>query len=78
MVTGHDIKLNSSTTSVALTLTIVLQNLPTSIVIAKSGLSNMTANYLTTRTRCRDQANPVPCKRGPIAIGYCVHIISSA
>ena len=28
---GHDIKLNSSTTSVALTLTIVLQDLTTSI-----------------------------------------------
>ena len=38
---GHDIKLNSSTTSVALTLTIVLavlQNLTTStVVIEKSG-----------------------------------------
>ena len=35
---GHDIKLNSSTTSVVLTLTIVLQNLTTSqqVVIEKS------------------------------------------
>ena len=56
---GHNIKLNSSTTSVALTITIVLQNLTTS-----SHKKVVRANILppNTRTRCRDQANPVPCK----------------
>ena len=57
---GPNIKLNSSTTSVALTLTIVLQNLTTS-----SHKKVVRVNILppNTRTRCRDQANPLPCQR---------------
>ena len=61
---GHDIKLNSSTTSVALTPTIVLQNLTTSSH-RKSGESKYDRKLpeldVVTNT---DQGNPVPCKRG--------------
>ena len=61
---GLDIKLNSSTTSVALTLTIVLQSLTTSSH-RKSGETKYDRKLpeldVVTNT---DQGNPVPCKRG--------------
>ena len=60
---GHNIKLNSFKTIVALKSMIILQNLITTNH-RKSGKSK------DDRTRCRDYANPVPCKRG---LKGCLH-----
>ena len=57
---GHNIKLNSFKTIVALKSMIILQNLITTNH-RKSGKSKDDLK-LTDRTRCRDYANPVPCK----------------
>ena len=58
---GHDIKLNTFKTSVALKFMIVLQNLTTT---NRGNNGRVEYERKLTKTRCRDWANQVPPKRG--------------
>lgn len=68
---GHDIKLNTFKTSVALKFKIILQNL----ITANQRKSFASKYDCKCRIRCRNHANPVPCKQG-LSFEIDVYIIS--
>ena len=59
---GHDIKLNSFKTSVALRFMMVLQNLITTNY--RRSVKSKYDRKLTELNKCLDRANPEPCKQG--------------